>query len=200
MSMNYSKLWKEILGFVRKLQIRIAKAMQQNKFNKVRKLGRILTNSYYAKILAVWRVIINKGGKTAGVDGVIWNKVDDLFDATHSLKRRGYKPKPLRRIYIPKKDGKKRPLGIPTMKDRAMQALHIMALEPVAEHIADPNSYGFRRNRSCRDAMQHVFRCLAQKSAQHGYTKPILKVVLIILVMIGYLEISLWIRKYSKNG
>lgn len=150
--------------FVRKMQIRIAKAVQENKWNKVKKLCFILTNSIYAKLVAVYRVITNKGGKTAGVDRVKWTVDKDWFAAARSLKRKGYKPKPLRRIYIPKKNGKKRPLGIPTMKDRAMQALHLLALEPIAETTGDPNSYGFRKYRSCRDAISQVFRCIAQKN------------------------------------
>ncbi len=153
-----------MLKKVRKLQIRIAKAMRLNKFNKVRKLCRILTNSIYAKLLAVYRVITNKGGKTPGVDKVVWKVEYDLFDAAYSLKRKGYRPKPLRRLYILKKNGKKRPLGIPTMKDRAMQALHLLALEPIAECLGDPNSYGFRRNRGCRDALSQIFRCVSRQN------------------------------------
>ncbi len=172
--MDLNRIIKKIPRFVRKIQIRIAKAMCENKFNKVRKLQRILTNSFYAKLLAVKKVVSNKGGKTAGVDKVVWTIEEDWFNAACSLKRKAYKPKPLRRIYIPKKNGKKRPLGIPTIKDRAMQALHLLALEPIAECLADPNSYGFRRNRACRDAMMRTFVCLARKdSAQFVFEADI---------------------------
>ncbi len=148
---------------IEKLQRRIAKAVQDRKFNKAKALTWLLTHSYHAKVMAVTRVITNKGGKTPGVDGVVWNIKTDAIPAAKSLKRRGYKPLPLRRIYIRKRNGKKRPLGIPTMKDRAMQALYLMALEPVAEVLADPNSYGFRQYRSCRDAIEQIFKCLSQK-------------------------------------
>ena len=122
----------------------------------------MLTHSFYAKALAVKRVTSNKGKKTAGVDRVLWKTPKAKFQAISELKRRGYNPQPLKRVYISKKNGKQRPLGIPTMKDRAMQALYLMALEPVAETTADNNSYGFRKERSTFDAREQCFCVLAK--------------------------------------
>ena len=122
----------------------------------------MLTCSFSGKALAVKRVTENQGKRTPGVDNVSWNTPAAKFKATASLCRRGYRPLPLRRIYIPKANGKLRPLGIPTMKDRAMQALHLQALEPIAETTADPNSYGFRPKRSTADALQQCFNTLGR--------------------------------------
>ena len=145
--------WDKLQAVVRKLQVRIVKAQKEKRYNKVKALQRILTTSFAAKALAVKRVTSNKGKRTAGVDNIKWTTQAQKLEAVASLKRRGYKPLPLKRVYIAKSNGKKRPLGIPTMKDRAMQALYLMALEPVTETTADPNSYGFRRYRSTADAI-----------------------------------------------
>lgn len=145
--------WDKLQAVVRKLQARIVKAQKEKRYNKVKALQRILTTSFAAKALAVKRVTSNKGKRTAGVDNIKWTTQAQKLEAVASLKRRGYKPLPLKRVYIAKRNGKKRPLGIPTMKDRAMQALYLMALEPVTETTADPNSYGFRRYRSTADAI-----------------------------------------------
>jgi RNA-directed DNA polymerase len=131
----------------------------------VKALQRLLTHSFAAKALAVKRVTDNQGKNTPGVDGRIWSTPAAKSKAIKSLQRGGYKPQPLRRVYIPKANGKLRPLGIPTMKDRAMQALHLQALEPVAETTADKNSYGFRPERSTADAIEQCFKALNQGRA-----------------------------------
>ena len=145
--------------------MRIAEAVTEGKHGKVRSFQWILTNSFHAKVLAVKRVTSNKGKKTPGVDGVTWRGARAKMQAVNNLQRHGYKAHPLRRIYIPKKNGKKRPLSIPCMKDRAMQALHKLALAPVAESTADPNSYGFREGRSCADAIAAAFNGLSKPNS-----------------------------------
>lgn len=140
------------------MQIRIAKATQEKDWRRVKALQRSLTHSFLARALAVRRVTENQGKRTAGVDRELWESADQKRFAVERLKQlRGYRPLPLRRVFIPKANGKERPLGIPTMFDRAMQALHLLGLEPVTESTSDPNSYGFRSHRSTADAMGQLF-------------------------------------------
>ena len=157
--------WNQLRRQVRRLQVRIAKAAKEERWGKVAFLQHVLTRSIAARLLAVFRVASNKGKRTPGIDKVIWRSSRQKMQAVWSLNRRGYKPQPLRRIYIPKRNGKRRPLGIPTMRDRAMQALYLQALEPVAETRADPNSYGFRPRRSIADALGQCFIALAKENS-----------------------------------
>ena len=156
--------WQLVERHVRTTQMRIAKATQDGDWRRVKALQRSLVRSFAARALAVRRVTENQGKRTAGVDRELWSTPTCKWEAVSAIKQqRGYRPQPLRRVYIPKANGKERPLGIPTMKDRAMQALHLLSLEPVVESQSDPNSYGFRRNRSTADAMSQLFVSLSRK-------------------------------------
>ncbi len=167
-SLSLPRLWKAIPWTalqqqVRRLQVRIAKAIQLGQHRKASALQWLLTHSRAARLLAVRRVTTNRGARTPGIDNVRWRTDRQKLQAADYLKRRGYKPKPLRRIYILKKNGKLRPLSIPTLHDRAMQALHALALAPVAETTADPYSYGFREGRGCADALKHAHTVLSRR-------------------------------------
>ncbi len=130
------------------------KAVPAGKGHKVQALVYLLTHSFAGRALAIWRVVNNQGGNTPGVDNVCWPQAEARGAAFAGLRRRGYRPQPLRRVYIPKSNGQKRPLGIPTMTDRAMQALYLQGLDPIAETLADGHSYGFRLERCCADALE----------------------------------------------
>ena len=148
--------WRAVNQNVRRLQARIVKATLAGKQGKVKALQWLLTHSFSAKAEAVRRVTENRGKHTAGVDGEVWNTPQHKAEAIRKLgRRRGYKPTPLRRVHIPKKNGKLRPLSIPSMLDRAQQALYQQSLDPVVETRLDSNSYGFRRGRSTADAIEN---------------------------------------------
>ncbi|OQB67265.1 MAG: Group II intron-encoded protein LtrA [Deltaproteobacteria bacterium ADurb.Bin135] len=152
--------------YVKRLQTRIAKAVKNNQYRLARRLQYLLTHSLYAKVLAVQRVTKNRGRRSAGVDGEKWTSPEQKMRAALTLSDKGYRAKPLRRIYIPKpQSSKMRPLSIPTMYDRAMQALYAMALLPWAETTADKTSFGFRMKRNAQDAASYTFQCLSRKTS-----------------------------------
>ena len=156
--------WNKASTYISRLQIRIVKAEQDKKFSLVKRLQYLITHSFYGKALAIKRVTTNKGKKTPGIDGITWLESEEKMKAISMLKSKGYKTTPLKRVYIEKYGKKeKRPLSIPTIKDRAMQALYLLALEPIAETNADIISFGFRKYRSAHDAQKHIHNLLATK-------------------------------------
>ena len=158
--------WKKAEEQVNRLQIRIVKATLEQKWRLVKRLQYLITNSFYAKALAVRRVVTNSGKKTSGIDGVLWKTDKEKMEAVFFFFLQTYHAKPLKRIYIEKFGKKeKRPLGIPTMSDRAMQALQFLALEPIAETTADRISFGFRKYRSTGDAREYTFSILSRKDS-----------------------------------
>ena len=161
----HSIQWEQVVRGVKSLQTRIVKAVKANHFHKAKALLYLLSRSFYGKLLAILRVTTNQGSKTCGVDKVLWNTPARKWKAVEQLSIKGYKANPLKRKSIPKKNGKLRHLGIPTIRDRAVQALFKLGLEPIAETTADLNSYGFRPKRSCADAIEQCHNVLGKRSS-----------------------------------
>jgi len=160
--------WNSVEMHINRIQVRITKAVIKENWNLVKRLSYLLTHSYYAKLLAVRKVIQNKGKRTAGIDGELWSTPVSKMKAALKLSDKKYKAKPLKRIFIEKYGSdKKRPLGIPTMYDRAMQALYALALNPITEVTADDRSFGFRKFRSTQDACSQIFGRMSQKTSPH---------------------------------
>jgi RNA-directed DNA polymerase len=154
--------WRRVWHNVRRLQARIVKALQEGRWGKVRALVYLLTHSESGRAAAILRVTTNSGASTPGVDGDCWDTPELKTAAFSKLRRHGYQAQPLRRVYIPKSSdpSQLRPLGIPTMTDRAMQALYLLGLDPIVETTADANSYGFRSQRCCADALDQCHKIL----------------------------------------
>jgi len=158
--------WKKVIQNINRLQTRITKAVLEGQWQLVKRLQYLLTHSFYAKSLAVRTICQNKGKRTAGIDGERWLTPEAKMNAALKLSDKRYKAKPLKRVFIEKPGKKKkRPLGIPTMYDRAMQALYALALNPVAEATADIASFGFRKFRSAQDACEQAFSCLSRRNS-----------------------------------
>lgn len=151
--------WNKIKRKIFKLQKAIYQAVSRGNRVKARRLQRLLNKSYYARLLAVRKVTQdNQGKNTAGVDGVKSIQPKDRFLLTEKLAEPS-KAKSLRRVWIPKPGrDEKRPLGIPTLHDRALQALVKLGLEPYWEAQFEDESYGFRPGRSAHDAIDAIFK------------------------------------------
>jgi RNA-directed DNA polymerase len=181
--------WEKARRIVNRLQARIVKAVKAGDREKVRSLQRLLARSFAGKLIAVKRVSENRGKRTAGVDGKLLDTPVKRWRQACQLNRNCYRSKPLKRLYIPKKNGKKRPFGIPVMHDRSEQCLELLGLEPVSECTSDNHSYGFRKKRSVHDAIGACFNALrGNGGAQWILEGDIIKDALTISVTSGWLS------------
>lgn len=157
--------WREVNQIVDCLQRRIVKAVKAKNKEKVRSLQRLLARSLAGRLKAVKRVTTNRGKRTPGVDKILLDTPGKKWQQAQRLNVTGYKSQPLKRTYVPKKNGKLRPLGIPVMHDRAEQSLEQMGLDPVSECTADSHSYGFRKKRSIHDAIGACYNALRRRGS-----------------------------------
>jgi len=159
--------WHAVETNVGRLQERIYRATQDEDWMRVKSLQKLLARATSTKVLAIRRVTQeNQGKDTAGVDGVVCDTPEARLELLRDgLRLKGYRPLPVRRVYIPKDNGKQRPLGIPTVKDRVMQAIVKAALEPEWEARFEADSYGFRPGRCTMDAIEAIHTTLNRKGS-----------------------------------
>lgn len=159
--------WRQVERNVKRLQERIYRATEAQEWQRVRNLQKLLAKAMSNKLLAIRRVTQeNQGRKTAGVDGVVYDTpAKRLALSQEDLNLYHHRPQPVRRVYIPKSKDKKRPLGIPTQKDRVRQAIVKTALEPEWEARFEANSYGFRPGRRTMDAITQLHTTLNQPTS-----------------------------------
>jgi RNA-directed DNA polymerase len=167
MTKNWNEInWKQCYEYLTELQYNILIAYREKDKNQVKIQQHRLTRSFAARAIAVRKVVSNKGKKTPGIDKVIWDRKELRFEAIGKLKDLSqYKASPVRRVYIPKAGNKLRPLGIPTMIDRAVQTLLMFTIDPIAEETACQRSYGYRLHRGVKDCAVYLWMVSASPTA-----------------------------------
>ena len=166
LNFNHDKAKKD----VHKLQQQIYQATRDREFRKVTRLQKLLVKSLPARYLAVRRVTSSQRRLTPSIDDKLVITAEQKWMLVEELRNKNsYHADPIRTAYIPKKDGSKRKLGIPTIKDRAMQALILMALEAEWEAKFEPNSFGFRPGRSAIDAVQYIGKMFVPRKGKRSH-------------------------------
>jgi RNA-directed DNA polymerase len=161
--------WRPVEKDVRRLRQRIFAASQAGDLKRVRNLQKLMLRSHANTLLSVRRVTeVNVGRKTAGIDGKVVVTAQEKADLADWVQHQAapWSPQPVKRVYVPKTNGRRRPLGIPVIADRALQALTVNALEPEWEARFEPRSYGFRPGRGCHDAIVAIHRAGKGKNAK----------------------------------
>jgi len=168
---NYENIdWRQCYTKLFKLQSEILKAYRSKIIKDVLTAQHNLTRSFAARALAVRKVTTNKGKNTPGIDRVLLKSNVEKFKTINNIKNLSkYKAQPVRRVYIPKTNGKLRPLGIPTIKDRVIQTLFYFALDPIAEETSCKRSYGYRLHRSVHDNATYLKLVLGSYTATRRY-------------------------------
>ena len=161
--------WRQVEDDVRRLRQRIFTASKAGDLARVRNLQKLMLRCRANALVSVRRVTeINAGRMTAGIDGMVVVLPEDKADLADWMQNWAapWKPAPVKRVYISKANGRRRPLGIPVIVDRGLQALTLNALEPEWEARFEPRSYGFRPGRGCHDAIQAIFNTACGKNAK----------------------------------
>ena len=152
--------WQKAFRLLKNLRSRIFRAAQEGNYKKVRSLQKLMLRSYANRVTSIRRITqLNAGKDTPGVDQIVVRTAGERQKLVEELRQhQPWKAKPARRVYIPKANGKRRPLGIPVIKDRCLQTMVVQALEPEWEAKFEASSYGFRPGRSGHDAIERIFR------------------------------------------